>query len=125
MREVKYRHLVVLYRQLFRRTPENCRYNLLYVFKGTDGRPHEVRLCMLHQKHHDSLREVVPNLLDACEEQSGCNRCEVFIPRLTKEQVRNLFEAELKDKDLRQKKYPDICALEWVLERSEIGRAHV
>jgi hypothetical protein len=120
LREVRYRHLAVFFQQNFRKTPENCRYNYRYIFKGTDGQQHEVRLCLLHQKNHDSVKDIVPTLLDACEEQAGCTRCDAFIPRFTKEQLRDRFDAELKNKDSRQN-YPDICALEWVLERSVVG----
>ena len=121
LKEVRYRHLVVLYKKFFRRNPANCRYNHRHVFTGSDGKSVEVALCLLHQKNHDSLEGVNFDVLDACTETDGCHKCDAFIPRLNKDQVKELFEAELRDKDIRQKRYPDICALEWVLERSVVG----
>jgi len=121
LKEVRYKHLSAMYRLYFRRSPENCRYNYRYVVTGSDGRPQEVRLCLVHQKNHDSLDGVNLELIDICTESAGCPKCDAFVPRLNKEQVRELFEAELRDKDTRQKKYADICALEWVLERSVVG----
>lgn len=121
LKEIRYRHLVALYRQYFCRSPENCRYIYRYAFTGSDQRPHEICLCLLHQKNHDSLEEINLELLDVCEEPMGCPKCNAFVPRLNKEQVKALFEAELQDRETKQKKYPEICALEWVLERSVVG----
>jgi hypothetical protein len=121
LKEVRYRHLVALYRKYFRRNPNNCRYNHRYVFKRSDGKPVEIWLCLVHQKNHDSLEGVNPNTIDVCTESDGCSSCDAFVPLLNKERVKELFETELKDKETRQKKYPDICALEWMLERSVVG----
>lgn len=121
LKDVRYRHLVAMYRRYFRRTPENCRYIYRYILTGSDQKPHEIFLCLLHQKNHDSLEGVNLELLDVCEESVGCQKCNAFVPRLNKEQVKALFEAELRDRDTKQKKYPEICALEWVLERSVVG----
>lgn len=122
LKEVKYRHLVSLYKQYLRQSPENCRYNCRYVFTGEDGKSHEIRLCLLHQKDMESLKNgIFPHLIDVCEEPPQSKRCNAFLPRHTKEEVKAIFEEELKNPNTRAKKYPDVCALEWVLERSVVG----
>jgi len=121
LKEVKYRHLVVLYKKYFRRIPENCLYNYRYVFSGEEGREGEIRLCMLHQDTPNLKTGIMPHLVDLCTESNHCLRCNGFANKHTKEDVRELFEEELKNKNTKEKKYPDICALEWVLERSVVG----
>ena len=117
LKEVKYRHLIALYRKFFRKIPENCKYNQKYEFMS-DGQLREIRLCMLHQQGEDGIN---PTLIDLCEQLHHCSRCDGFIFRYTKEDIKKIFEQELADKSTKEKKYPDICALEWVLEKSVAG----
>ena len=112
LKEVKYRHLTNLYRKFFRKMPENCRYNHKHEFMS-DGQVKEIRLCILHG--------INPELIDLCDQLHHCSRCDGFIFKYTKEDIKKLFEQELSDKEIREKKYPEICALEWVLERSIPG----
>jgi hypothetical protein len=116
LKEVKYRHLISMYRKFFRKIPENCKYNKKYEFM-VDGEIREVRLCMLHQDK-DGIN---PELLDLCEQLHHSSRCDGFILRYTKDDIKTLFEQEMSDKSIKEKRYPDICALEWVLERSAPG----
>jgi hypothetical protein len=44
-------------------------------------------------------------------------KCITFVPKYTREEIKNLFLQELANKKLKEKKYPEICALEWVLDR--------
>lgn len=122
LKEVKYRHLVSLYKYYLRRTPEICKYNCPYAFTGEDGKEHQIRLCLLHQKDPTGLqRGLYPHLVDVCQELPQSMKCNAFISRYTKDDVKKIFEEELKNKNIRAKKYPDVCALEWVLERSVVG----
>lgn len=122
LKEIKYRHLVALYRQYLKKSPENCRYNSKYVFTGDDGKTHEIRLCLLHQGNIDNIRPgVFPDLVDVCEQMPQSMHCNAFLCRYSKDDVKAIFEEELKNPNTRAKKYPDICALEWVLEKSVIG----
>ena len=116
LKEVKYYHLIALYRKFFRKIPENCKYNQKYEFMA-DGQVREIRLCILHQDKNG----INPALVDLCEQLHHSSRCDAFIFRYTKEDIKKLLEQELSDKVIREKKYPDICALEWVLERSIAG----
>jgi hypothetical protein len=121
LREVKYYHLTQLYKRYLKRMPENCKYNCPYRFSSNGGADTEIRLCLLHQPHLDLKMGVFPHLVDLCQETSHCINCNAFILRHTKESVKNIFELELKNQAIKQKKYPDICALEWVMEQSVVG----
>jgi hypothetical protein len=121
LREVKYFHLVVLYKKLSKRIPCNCRYNYCYKFIGDGGVEKEIRLCLLHQDNLDLKNGVIPHLVDVCEEQHHIRNCNGFVLKHTKDTIKNIFEEELGNKNIKEKKYPDICALEWVLERSAVG----
>lgn len=112
LREVKYKHLTELYKKLIRRQPDRCKYNKAYRIE-TDGVVKEIRLCMLHQPTDGGL---LPHLLDICQETKHCEECNAFISIHTKESVKALFEEELAS-SAKSKKYPDICALEWVLDQ--------
>lgn len=120
LRELKYAHIVVLYRKYLRRNPENCGYNKPYKFRSEDGTEYELRLCILHQGAQDES-QLDLTTIDVCQEMEHCQRCNAFVPAYTKERVHEIFEQELSNQKLKAKKYPDICALEWVLERSVIG----
>jgi len=73
---------------------------------------------MLHQPDDGT---VTPHLLDVCQEQNHCKNCNAFVARYSREDIKNMFNEELNDKKIRSIKYPDICALEWVLEKSVPG----
>ena len=111
LREVKYVHLLKLYKYYLKRIPENCRYNYKYTFYS-DGKEKEIRLCLLHQENIDLKKGVFPHLIDVCEELEGCKNCNAFIIKYSKEDVKKIFIQQLKDR-----KYPDICSLEWVLDQ--------
>lgn len=116
LREVKYRHLVELYKKYLRRSPELCLYNRMFRVES-DGVVREVRLCFLHQPEQG----LAPHLLDVCEQVGHCVECNAFVCKFTKESVRELFEKELSDPAVKGKKYPAVCTLEWVLEQSAVG----
>lgn len=121
LKEIKFRHLIVLYRTLLKRVPDNCKYNYGYDLISK-GETHHIRLCLCHQWDQDlpennNLRGVLPHLVDICNEVSDCQNCNAFAPKYNRDQIKELFEEELKTKEIREKKYPDICALDWVLER--------
>ena len=122
LREVKHRHLVELYRKYLRKVPANCRYNYVYTFTGEDNVEHQIRLCLLHQPDTKGLETgIFPNLVDVCQEPSHCCQCNAYLCKHSKESVREIFEEEIKNIKTKTKKYPDICALEWVLEKSVVG----
>jgi len=76
---------------------------------------------MLHQPDLDLSAGVYPHLIDVCQIPGHCTNCNGFICRYTKEDVQKIFEEELNNQKVKSKKYPDICALEWVLEQSVVG----
>jgi hypothetical protein len=110
-----------MYKRAMKKVPCNCRYNYQYKFISEGGVEKEIRLCLLHQPELDLKKGIIPHLVDVCEEIYHTGNCNGFIPRYSKEDVKNILEEELNNKSIREKKYPDICALEWVLERSVVG----
>jgi len=117
LREVKYHHLVNLYKQYLKKIPSNCRYNYAYKF-SSDNNQAEIKLCLLHQPNLDLNAGVFPHLVDVCQEPKHCISCNAFILRHTKDSVKDCFEKELQNIKIKASKYPDICALEWVLEQA-------
>jgi hypothetical protein len=127
LREVKFHHLIDLYRKYLKKIPENCKYNYSYALQGRDGKEHIVGLCLFHQEDvvvktdPPRLSGIMPHLMDVCEANEDCRHCDAFIQRYDRQSIKELFENELAIKSIRETKYPDICALEWVLERSSVG----
>jgi hypothetical protein len=117
LKEAKFRHWVVLYKNLSRKTPENCKYNYGYQFKGSDNKFYEIKLCLLHQENVDLKAGIQPHLIDVCQVEEDCVECNGFINRYSKEDIKALYLEELNTKKIKETKYPDICALEWVLEK--------
>ena len=120
LKDVKYFHFVNLYKKYTRITPENCKFNFTYVIKNGKIKK-EIGLCLLHQPKTDLTSGVFPHLIDICEELHHVNSCNGFILKYNKEEIKKIFEEELSNRAIKEKKYPDICALEWVLERSVVG----
>jgi len=123
LREVKYHHLIKLYKQFLRKIPSNCKYNAPYTFSADGGKTVEIRLCLLHQPNVDLKLGVFPHLIDLCQEPAHCINCNAFIFKHTKDSIKEDFEKELLDLKLKAQKYPDVCALEWAMESSATTKA--
>ena len=117
LRDIKHVHQVKLYKKLLKRTPENCKYNFKYIISGKAP----IRLCLLHQPEVNLQNGVFPHLVDICQDMQQCKSCNAFISHYNKKRIQKLFEWRLNNKKLKEREYPDICALEWVLERSILG----
>ena len=123
LREVKYHHLLKLYKKYLKKVPANCRYNYPYTINpGTKGSG-TIRLCLLHQPDIDLTTGIFPHLVDICQESEHCISCNAFILRHTKDSIKNDFEEVLKNQKIKADIYPDICALEWALEKSVLETA--
>jgi len=120
LREVKHHHMVKLLRYYSRKVPSNCKYNHLYTLSTNIKEDTKIGLCLLHQPDLD-FTKIHLHMVDVCQYPHHCAHCNGFTLKHTKEKVKEIFENELKDTKLKEKKYPDICALEWVLEKSVIG----
>lgn len=125
LKEVKFRHLIDLYKTHLARVPGNCKYNYTYNSTDNKGEKFQIKLCLLHQENiqfeSHQLRGIIPHLVDLCEGVEDCQNCNAFVCRYNREDVKKIFEEELANKKIKEKRYPDICALEWVLERSSVG----
>lgn len=122
LKEAKFRHWLIFYKKLSKRTPENCKYNYLYNFVGNDKISYTMRLCLIHQDGGINLEKgIIPHLVDVCQTDQLCQGCNGFIQKYSREEIKNLFITELETKEIKEKKYPEICALEWVLEKYNEG----
>jgi hypothetical protein len=140
LRDIKFHHLIDLYRKYLKKIPQNCKYNYIYLLQGDESKSHQIGLCLCHQEHliqkgspqefvtrlpniHSAprLAGITPHLLDICQAVEDCQNCNAFVHKHTRQTIKELFEKELSIKKIREEKYPDICALEWVLERSSVG----
>ena len=130
LRDTKYHHIVKLYKRWLKRIPDNCRYNYPYALKK-DKIYTTINLCLLHQPKSNLPKgrfiwpppnpdnaKIQPHILDICQEVHHCIHCNAFVLRYTKKEIQELFNERLKEKKFKEKEYPDICALEWVLEKS-------
>lgn len=130
LRDLKYHYLVKHYKRLLSRKPENCRYNYPYVLKK-DKTTAVINLCFLHQPESNlpegrfiwpppnpGNAKIQPHLLDICHETHHCIHCNAFTFRYTKKEIKDYFEKKLEDPKYKEKNYPDIYLLEWVLEKS-------
>jgi len=125
LKEVRYRHLISMYRKYLRRSPENCLYNCQYAFVDSDGKERELRLCLYNQEQTTLEGGVDPSLIDVCDQLRHCQNCNAFVLKCTREDVKKILEEELNNEKLKAKKYPDISALEWVLERHSNNINHL
>jgi hypothetical protein len=120
LKEAKFRRLVALYKNLFRKIPDNCKYNYQYDFVGSDDKLYSIKLCLIHHQNFIDLQQNT-HLIDVCQNEEDCKNCNGFIPKYSREEIKEIFDNELKTKSIKESKYPEICALEWVLERYETG----
>lgn len=118
LRDVKHHYLVKLYKKYSRKIPENCKYNHPYPISYEGNKTVYIRLCLLHQPSLHLNSKITPHLIEVCQEIRHCSNCNGFIPKFTKEEIKEILEKDLKDKNKRTQ-YPDFCALEWVLEQTE------
>lgn len=119
LKEAKFRHWLVFFKRMTRHTPDNCKYNYKYGLNW-EGKKVWLGLCLLHQDNLD-LNKIYPHLVELCYTNENCSNCDGFIPRYNRDLIKGMFTEELKDKSIKEKKYPDICALEWVLDKYNEG----
>ena len=121
LKEIKFRYLSEMYKKFFKKEPHNCKYNYLYKFPDGSETQCAIRLCMLHQPALDFSKGINPQILDICNCTQHSEQCNAFCPKYIKDEIKLMLEEDLKDKKIRDKIYPEISALEWVLERSVVG----
>jgi hypothetical protein len=77
-----------------------------------------ISLCLLHQPNLNLKSGIFPHLVDICQEPKHCINCNAFVLKHTKESIKENLEKQLLDQKIKAANFPDICALEWVLEKS-------
>jgi len=120
LRDIKFLYLTKLYKKYLKKIPESCKYNYPYKIEADKF----IRLCLLHQPELDLKKGVYPHLIEVCEDINHCSNCNAFTLKYTKEDLKKVLLEELNDPKLKEKKYPEICALEWVLEQTPTEIPH-
>lgn len=92
--------------------PENCKYNCKTQLGNIS-----VRVCMFGQHPPDKGAPIdVPKLL-VCETRSQAVTCNAFVNNFKSEaEIRGHLKEVLADPRKRREKYPDVLALEWVMD---------
>lgn len=122
LKDIKFRHWTIFYKNMTKRIPENCKYFIYQKFLVSNSSSKkekvEIGLCMIHQDTTNSTKGLYPHLLDIC---TDCTTCNGFVPKLTREEIKKIFIQEIETKLIKEKKYPEICAMEWVLDKYDDG----
>jgi hypothetical protein len=84
----------------------NCVYGKMIEVTDKSGK-HSIPIC-LYNKNLDKG-------LDVCSNPIECN---AFINKNSKESVEVSFNAEIKDINIRSRKYPELNILDWVLDKN-------
>jgi hypothetical protein len=91
--------------------PENCRHNQEVTILGL---PSPIRVCTAAQRPG---MEVDTHKIVVCQSTVQASECRIYDPRyVTKDDVSLAFKELLSDPALKLKMYPDVVALEWVLD---------
>lgn len=119
LKQVIYRHLQKRLRENFRQRPSNCAHNREVVLDPETGA--SVGLCGV--LHADGTARNVPcdARIPGCSEMA--NKCSLFHPLLTKEEVKAEYNEILRsgDRGVIAAHFPDIAALLWVLDEVAEG----
>lgn len=89
-----------------RKLAKNCFYGKELEIIDRD-KPLKIYICLYNKN--------LNNGLDACNHAEDCN---AFIYKFSKKTIEDEFNNELKNSAIRNKKYPELNCLEWVLDKS-------
>ena len=91
--------------------PENCRHNQV-VYLGDMKIP--VRICIAAQRPGMTVET---NKILLCQTIAQASECSLYDPKyVLKEDVAAAFKSEVSDPTRKRQLYPDVFALEWVLD---------
>ena len=109
IRELQKKHFEALAAKSLARCPANCKYNQPLVLGD-----HAVRICTAGQRPGlpvDSHKIVL------CQSITQAMECRLYDPKyVTKGDVADALKAEISDPHRKRLLFPDIAALEWVLD---------
>lgn len=114
LKQVTYRHLQRRLRDNFRSYPEGCANNVATPLGEGEGS--FVGLCGALRSDGTPRNIPCDSRIAGCSEMA--RECPLFVPLLTKEQIKDEFKAlvQSEDRGLIAAQYPDIAALLWVLD---------
>jgi hypothetical protein len=124
---VIYRQYRKLYRKILykkcqdlnKKTHDNCIYGKgLYINSSKAESQQKIKLCMygcINIKDIEKGNLNIDNLIDTCTNPIECN---AFACKRNKEDIELELKNELQDSNTKYKKYPELTAYEWVLDKS-------
>jgi hypothetical protein len=122
---VIYRQYRKLYRKILykkgldlsKKAHENCVYGKgLFINSKTESQQ-KIKLCTYGCVNIKDIEKGKLNLdlLDICTNPVECN---AFVCKMKKEDIELELKTELQDPNIKYKKYPELTAYEWVLDKS-------
>lgn len=107
----RYRQLKrkLLYEKLLesrKKAAKNCIYGK-YLDVIDKSKNYSISICLYNKD--------IGKGLEVCNHPEECN---AFICKHSKEEVERIFERDLNDSSIKNKKYPELNILEWVLDKS-------
>jgi hypothetical protein len=105
LRQLKFAYIKQFYKEHLSRDPKNCVYNKPVIFAGT--KEHATKVCTYFSDN---------NYFQICDSLECAGNCNAFVARLKKKDIRASLELDIKSNPM---KYPEIMALNWVLEESD------
>jgi hypothetical protein len=125
LNQVRFRHLKRRLEAELRPAPGNCAYNAVlpkyHAVKGPATEHPSVGVCMLEARQ--AKAHVVSYCDDRVDGGKRAAECKSFCPRLAKEDIKVDFQQKLEAMTLPEVAYhyPDMAALIWVLDASDLS----
>lgn len=93
--------------------PKNCKYNQKVFLNETSFVP----LCMFGQHPPEKGAQIDVSNLITCNTTQQAAECSAYTPKYkTIDEAKEALREELKDPKVKLKKFPEIIALEWVMD---------
>ena len=91
--------------------PENCRHNKLISIAGHST---PIRICTFKV---DTCADITSVSIIVCDKTQQAEECTAFDPNYrSREEAQEYLKKELEDVFKRREKYPEVVALEWVMD---------
>jgi hypothetical protein len=104
IRQLKFAYTKQFYKEHLSREPKNCIYNRTVIFAGT--KEHATRVCNYFSDN---------NVYQICDSLECAGSCNAFVSKLKKKDIKTSLDNDIKNNPM---KYPEIMALNWVLEKN-------
>jgi len=112
-RQIKRKLLYYKISEYHKKAHQNCAYGHFVKYSDNDNRDRTSKLCM-YSVWTDPKKEFDHRKIDVCTCAASCN---AFAPKRSKESLAEDFEKEIQDYNTCLKKYPELAAYKWVLDK--------